>query len=153
MQGVKKYLRKLNNIQRAEYEEKFKTFIFKTAFSIKKSTATVTKTRITIITLLKLTILIIFIKMKIEINAKKLICYNYNQINHIDKKKLINKKKLISTFKAFKKNKIQKFNLINIIEIDVFIYYYLIKDKKNKLFSLIINKIYDTLIQSFEIEL
>ena len=46
---------------------------------------------------------------------------------------------------------IQKSNLLNIIEIDESIYYYLIRNKKNKLFSLIINKIYDTLIKPFEI--
>ena len=73
----------MNNIQRVEYEEKFKTFIFKTISSIKKSIATIIKTRITIITSLKLIISIIFIKIKIEIDAKKLICYNYNQVNYI----------------------------------------------------------------------
>ena len=73
----------MNNIQRAEYEEKFKTFTFKTTFKAKKSIITITlKTRIIIITFMKLTISIIFIKIKIE-NVKKLICYNYNQINHI----------------------------------------------------------------------
>ena len=82
LQGVKKYLRKLNNIQRAEYEEKFKSFI-KTTFSAKKSTITITsKTRIIIITSVKFTTLFIFVKVKVE-DAKKLICYNYNQINHV----------------------------------------------------------------------
>ena len=72
----------MNNIQRVEYEEKFKSFI-KTTFSAKKSIITITsKTRIIIITFIKLTISIIFVKIKIE-NAKKLICYNYNQINYI----------------------------------------------------------------------
>ena len=46
---------------------------------------------------------------------------------------------------------IQKFNLLNIVEINALIYYYLIRNKENKLFSLIINKIYDTLIKSFEV--
>ena len=77
LQSVKKYLRKLNNIQRVEYEEKFKSFI-RTTFSAKKSTITITlKTRIIIITSVKLTTSIIFVKIKIE-NAKKFMCYNYN---------------------------------------------------------------------------
>ena len=77
LQGVKKYLRKLNNIQRVEYEEKFKSFI-RTAFSIKKSIITITsRTRIIITIFIKFIISIIFVKIKIE-NAKKLICYNYN---------------------------------------------------------------------------
>ena len=46
---------------------------------------------------------------------------------------------------------IQKSNFLNIIEIDALAYYYLIRNKENKFFSLIINKIYDTLIKSFEI--
>ena len=61
------------------------------------------------------------------------------------------KKKSISTFKTFKEKTIQKFNFINIIKIDALIYYHLIRNKKNKLFSLIMNEIYDTFIESFEI--
>ena len=61
------------------------------------------------------------------------------------------RKKSTSTFKTFKKKIIQKSDFLNIIEINVSIYYYLIRSKENKLFSLIINKIYDTLIESFEI--
>ena len=45
---------------------------------------------------------------------------------------------------------IQKSDLLNIVEINVLIYYYLIRSKENKLFSLIMNKIYDTFIESFE---
>ena len=72
----------MNNIQRVEYEEKFKSFI-RTTFSAKKSIITIiSKTRIIITTFIKLTISIIFVKIKVE-NAKKLICYNYNQINYI----------------------------------------------------------------------
>ena len=55
------------------------------------------------------------------------------------------------TFKAFKKKMIQEFNLLNIVEINISIYYYLARSKENKFFSLIMNKIYDTLIKSFEI--
>ena len=61
------------------------------------------------------------------------------------------RKKSTSTLKALKKKMIQKSDLLNIVEIDVSIYYYLIRSKENKLFSLIINKIYDTLIKSLEI--
>ena len=46
---------------------------------------------------------------------------------------------------------IQKPNLLNIVKIDVLIYYYLTRSKENRLFSLTMNKIYDTLIESFEI--
>ena len=46
---------------------------------------------------------------------------------------------------------IQKSNLLNIVEINVSIYYYLIRSKENKLFSLTMNKIYDIFIKSFEI--
>ena len=46
---------------------------------------------------------------------------------------------------------IQKLNFLNIVEINVSIYYYLIRSKENKLFFLIINKIYDIFIESFEI--
>ena len=107
---------------------------------------------------------------------------NNFDINHSknvsNRKILINKRRSISTFKTFKENKIQKFNLIDIVEIDAFAYYYLIKNKENKiqkfnlidiveinafayyyliknkenkLFSLTINEIYDTFIQFSEI--
>ena len=47
--------------------------------------------------------------------------------------------------------KIKKFDFIYIIKIDALIYYYLIRNKENKLFSLIINKIYNTFIDSFKV--
>ena len=47
--------------------------------------------------------------------------------------------------------KIQKSDLIDIVEINVSIYYHLVRNKENKLFSLIMNKIYDIFIQSFEV--
>ena len=46
---------------------------------------------------------------------------------------------------------IQKLDFLNIVEINVSIYYYLIRSKENKLFSLTMNKIYDIFIKSFEI--
>ena len=38
---------------------------------------------------------------------------------------------------------IKKFDFIDIIKINALIYYYLIRNKKNKFFFLIINEIYD----------
>ena len=46
---------------------------------------------------------------------------------------------------------IKKFDFIDIIKINVSIYYYLTRNKKNKLFSLIINKIYDIFNKFLEI--
>ena len=65
-------------------------------------------------------------------------------INHL--KDVSNRKRLILTFKTFKKKKIRKSDLIDIVEIDVSAYYYLVRNKENKLFSLIMNKIYDIFI-------
>ena len=42
---------------------------------------------------------------------------------------------------------IKKFDLIDITEIDASTYYHLIRNKENKLFSLIMNEIYDTLCE------
>ena len=61
------------------------------------------------------------------------------------------RKRSTSILKALKEKMFQKSNLLNIIEINVLIYYYLIRSKENKLFSLTMNKIYDTLIESLEI--
>ena len=74
---------------------------------------------------------------------------NNFDINH--SKNVFNKKRSTSIFKTFKEMKIQKLNFIDIIEIDALIYYYLIRNKENKLFSLIMNEICDTLIQFFEV--
>ena len=60
------------------------------------------------------------------------------------------KKRSTSTLKTLKKKMIQKPDLLNIVEINILIYYYLIRSKENRLFSLIINKIYDTFIKPFE---
>ena len=72
-------------------------------------------------------------------------------MNH--SKNVFNKKRLTSTLKTFKEIKIQKSDFIDIVEIDALTYYYLIKNKENKLFSLTMNEIYDIFIQSFEISL
>ena len=90
------------------------------------------------------------------IRSFKLIVENDSNENNFDMnyfKNVFNKKRSISIFKTFKEMKIQKSDLIDIAEIDVSTYYYLIKNKENKLFSLIINEIYDTFIQSLEISL
>ena len=68
---------------------------------------------------------------------------NFN-INHF--KDVFNRKRLISTLKTFKEMKIQKSNLIDIVEIDASAYYYLIRNKENKFFSLTMNEICDTFI-------
>ena len=46
---------------------------------------------------------------------------------------------------------IQKSDLFDIAKIDALIYYYLIRNKKNKLFSLIMNKTYDIFIKPLEV--
>ena len=61
------------------------------------------------------------------------------------------RKRSTFTFKTFKEKMIQKLDFLNIVEINVSIYYYLIRSKENKLFSLTMNKIYDIFIKSFEI--
>ena len=74
-------------------------------------------------------------------------------INHskdvLNKKRSTNRKRSISTFRTFKENKIQKSDFIDISEIDASAYYHLIRNKENKLFSLIMNEIYDTFIEFF----
>ena len=67
-------------------------------------------------------------------------------------KDISNKNKLILIFKIFKKKMIKKFDFIDIIEIDALIYYYLTRNKENKLFFLIINKIYNILYEPSSIK-
>ena len=66
-------------------------------------------------------------------------------------KNISNRKRSTSTSRTFKKKMIKKSDLIDIIEINASIYYYLIRNKKNKLFSLIMNKIYNIFNELFEI--
>ena len=66
-------------------------------------------------------------------------------MNH--SKDISNKKRSISIPRTFKEKIIKKFDLIDIAEIDVLTYYHLTRNKKNKLFSLIMNEIYDTLYE------
>ena len=74
---------------------------------------------------------------------------NENNFDMNSSKNILNKKIIISTFKTFKEKMIKKSDFINIAEINALIYYYLIRNKKNKLFSLMINKIYDTSYKPF----
>ena len=78
---------------------------------------------------------------------------NEDNFNINSSKNISNKKKSTLTFKTFKKRIIKKFNFIDIIKINASIYYHLIRNKKNKLFSLTINEIYDTLYKSFSTKL
>ena len=64
-------------------EKKSKTFTFKTTFSTEKSIITITSKTHIIITFAKFTISIIVIKVKVDVDAKKFMCYNYNQIKYI----------------------------------------------------------------------
>ena len=82
----------------------------------------------------------------------KFIVKNESDENNFDMnslKNILNRKKITLTFKAFKKKMIKKSDLIDIAEIDAPVYYYLIRNKKNKLFSLTMNEIYDTLYEPF----
>ena len=58
-------------------------------------------------------------------------------------KNTLNRKRIILIFKTFKEKMIKKSDFINIAKIDVLIYYHLIRNKENKLFSLTMNKIYN----------
>ena len=72
-------------------------------------------------------------------------------INH--SRNILNKKKSILTFKTFKEKMIKKSNFINIAKINALIYYYLTRNKENKLFFLIINKIYNISCKPFSIKI
>ena len=87
-------------------------------------------------------IIIIFFKLIAEDSNEESFDMNFSKDT---------RKRLTFIFKTFKKRMIQKFDLLNIIEINVSVYYHLIRSKKNKFFFLIINKIYDTLIEPLEI--
>ena len=71
---------------------------------------------------------------------------NENNFDMNYSKNVSNKKKSTLILRALKEKKIQKSDFIDIIEIDAFAYYYLIKNKENKLFFLTMNEIYDTFI-------
>ena len=86
----------------------------------------------------------------IIIRSFKFIAKNESDENNFNinfSKNTLNKKRSTLTLKAFKEKLIKKFNFIDIVEIDISIYYYLTRNKKNKLFFLIMNKIYDILYE------
>ena len=86
----------MNNIQRVKYKKKFKIFTFKIAFLIKKSIILIiTKIIRIIITFIKSIISISFIKVNVEIDVKKFIYYNCNQIKHIKRNCFQSNKKII----------------------------------------------------------
>ena len=90
----------------------------------------------------------------IIIRPFKFIVENESNENNFDInyfKDISNRKRSILTFKTFKKKMIKKLDLIDIIKINVLIYYHLIRNKENKLFSLTINEIYDIFNKSFEV--
>ena len=87
----------------------------------------------------------------IIITLFKPITENSNEENFDINSSKDTRKRLTFTLKTFKKKFFQKLDLLNIVEIDISIYYHLVRSKKNKLFSLIINEIYDTLIEFSEI--
>ena len=90
----------------------------------------------------------------IIIRSFKSIIKNESNKNNFDThhfKNILNKKRSILIFKALKKKMIKKLDFIDIIEIDISIYYHLIRNKENKLFSLTMNEIYDILNKPFEI--
>ena len=84
LKNVKKYLFKLNNNQRADYQLKiFKiTFIRIIVNEIKKTFLIITITRIILIIE---TIFISIIKSKQNITFKNFMCYNYNKADHYKK--------------------------------------------------------------------
>ena len=69
----------------------------------------------------------------IIIRSLKFIIENESNENNFDIdhfKNILNKKRSISIFKIFKEKIIKKFDLIDIIEINISIYYYLTRNKK-----------------------
>ena len=90
-------------------------------------------------------IIIRFFKFIIKNELNK----NNFDINYF--KNILNRKRSILTSKTLKKKMIKKFNFINIVKINASIYYYLIRNKENKLFSLTINEIYNIFNKFFKI--
>ena len=90
----------------------------------------------------------------IIIRSLKFIIKNESNKNNFDInyfKDILNKKRSILIFKTFKEKMIKKLDFIDIIKINISIYYYLARNKKNKLFFLIINEIYNIFNKFFEI--
>ena len=75
---------------------------------------------------------------------------NENNFDIFSLKDISNIKRLTLILKTLKEMKIKKFNFIDVIKVNILTYYYLIRNKKNKLFSLIINEINSEFIKSFD---
>ena len=81
----------------------------------------------------------------------KLIIKNESNEDNFDinsLKNISNRKRITLIFRAFKEKMIKESDFIDIAKIDASIYYHLIRNKENKLFSLTMNEIYDTLYES-----
>ena len=87
-------------------------------------------------------IIIIFLKFTVENSDEESLNVNFSKDT---------KKRSTFILKTFKEKIIQKSDLLDIVEINISIYYHLTRSKENKLFFLTMNEIYDTLIKSFEI--
>ena len=88
------------------------------------------------------------------IRSFKFIVENESNENSFDIhyfKDILNKKRSILTFRAFKKKMIKEPDFIDIVEIDALTYYHLARNKENKFFFLTMNEIYDILNKSFEV--
>ena len=93
---------------------------------------------------LSIILFIIIISLKFIVKNSNEESFDMNSSKNIKKKSTL-------ILRALKKKMIQKSDFLNIAEINVSIYYHLIRNKENKLFSLTINEIYDTLIEFFKI--
>ena len=66
---------------------------------------------------------------------------NFNINRYINDK--LYKIRYILISRVLKERKVAEFEFLDIVEIDINLYYYLAKNKENRLFFLIINKIYN----------
>ena len=112
LKNAKKYLSKLNNNQRANYQLKmFKTIFTRiTADEIKKTFLIIITTSITrVISIIEATSAST-IKPKQKTTFKKPICYNYNKTNHYRKEYTIQNQIEINK-KTLKKTRIHYFDI------------------------------------------
>ena len=77
--------------------------------------------------------------------SKKIISSFFISKNDFDFNFFDNEIRFTSTPRASKKKKILKLEFLNIVEIDINLYYHLIRNKNNKLFFIIISEIYNNL--------
>ena len=96
-------------------------------------------------------ILFIIVTRSLKFIVKNKLNENNFDINFL--KNILNKKRLTLTLRVFKEKIIKRFDFIDIAKINVWPYYYLIRNKKNKLFSLTMNEIYNTLYEFSSIKI